>query len=408
MLNNSFGSYVQPGLIGLIELKGLTGGPGPCPGAAPPETPEPPSLRESEAYLTRQLITCLGNKRALLDFIGKGVRIVQHKLGKEKLSVFDVFSGSGIVARYCKQYADLLIVNDLERYSAVINGCYLSNRDAVNLGKLIKIYRGLIAGARDGFLRRGIIAELYAPGDAACIQPHERVFYTPRNAMYIDTMRQLIEELPDSEKKYFLAPLLSEASIHANTSGVFKGFYKNRETGIGQFGGKNQDALSRITGDIRLPFPVFSSFNVEAMVYNENSNDLIQRLPEVDMAYVDPPYNQHPYGANYFMLNLITDYVRPEHISGVSGIPPNWNRSDYNKPGKARTALYELISQIRAKYVLVSFNSEGFITLPEMKDMLQRIGQLEIMETDYNTFRGSRNLRNRDIHVREYLYLLKK
>jgi adenine-specific DNA-methyltransferase len=226
--------------------------------------------------------------------------------------------------------------------------------------------------------------------------------------MYIDTLRQLIEELPDSEKKYFLAPLLSEASIHANTSGVFKGFYKNRETGIGQFGGKNQDALSRIMGKIHLPFPVFSNFNAEVLIYNENSNDLIQRLPEVDLAYVDPPYNQHPYGANYFMLNLIVDYTRPGHISGVSGIPTDWNRSDYNKPGSAYAALYELVSRIRAKYVLVSFNSEGFITLPEMKDMLQRIGKLEILETDYNAFRGSRNLHNRDIHVKEYLYLLEK
>ncbi|MDR2404194.1 MAG: DNA adenine methylase [Spirochaetaceae bacterium] len=370
---------------------------------------EPPeAVRESKAYLTRQIITCLGNKRALLDFIGKGIRSVQNKLGKEKLSIFDAFSGSGIVARYCKRYADLLIANDLERYSAAVNECYLSNRDVVNLGELKKTYRRLTAGMNDASLRRGIIAELYAPKDTACIQPHERVFYTPRNAMYIDTLRQLIEELPDPEKKYFLAPLLSEASIHANTSGVFKGFYKNRETGLGQFGGKNQDSLSRITGKIRLPFPVFSNFNAEVLIYNENSNDLIQRLPEVDLAYVDPPYNQHPYGANYFMLNLIVDYTRPEHISGVSGIPADWNRSDYNKPGSAYAALYELVSRIRAKYVLVSFNSEGFITLPEMKDMLQRIGKLEILETDYNTFRGSRNLHSRGIHVKEYLYLLEK
>jgi adenine-specific DNA-methyltransferase len=226
--------------------------------------------------------------------------------------------------------------------------------------------------------------------------------------MYIDTLRQLIEELPDSEKKYFIAPLLSEASIHANTAGVFKGFYKNRETGIGQFGGKNRDALSRIMGDIRLPFPFFSNFSSEVLIYNENSNDLIQRLPEVDMAYVDPPYNQHPYGSNYFMLNLIVDYVRPPHISGVSGIPADWNRSDYNKPGNAYAALNELVSRIRAKYVLVSFNSEGFITLSEMTDMLRKIGKLEILETNYNAFRGSRNLRSRNIHVKEYLYLLEK
>ena len=43
-----------------------------------------------------------------------------------------------------------------------------------------------------------------------------------------------------------------------------------------------------------------------------------------------------------------------------------------------------------------------------MKNMLQKIGKVEILETTYNTFRGCRNLANRDIHVKEYLYLLEK
>jgi adenine-specific DNA-methyltransferase len=43
-----------------------------------------------------------------------------------------------------------------------------------------------------------------------------------------------------------------------------------------------------------------------------------------------------------------------------------------------------------------------------MKDMLKKIGRFEVLETKYNTFRGSRNLNNREIHVKEYLYLLEK
>ena len=79
------------------------------------------ALYEKREYLTRQLITYIGNKRALLTFIGDGIRKVQKKLGKSKLKMFDVFSGSGIVARYFKQFSELLIVNDLEKYSSVIN-----------------------------------------------------------------------------------------------------------------------------------------------------------------------------------------------------------------------------------------------------------------------------------------------
>ena len=57
---------------------------------------------ENAEYLSEQLITYLGNKRSLLNFIGKAVDTVKKRLNKEKLRVFDVFSGSGIVSRYLK------------------------------------------------------------------------------------------------------------------------------------------------------------------------------------------------------------------------------------------------------------------------------------------------------------------
>jgi adenine-specific DNA-methyltransferase len=353
------------------------------------------------------LITYIGSKRALLDFIGEGIGKVQKKLGKDKLRIFDAFSGSGIVARYFKRFSELLIVNDLEKYSAVTNGCYLSNEDELNTEHLRNFYRE-IRERLEGRLTRGIISESYAPLDDRNILENDRAFYTSRNAMYIDTARQLIGKIPEEEQKYFLAPLLSQASIHANTSGVFKGFYKNKETGIGQFGGRNMDALFRITGEIELPFPVFSNFNCETVICNGDTNEIIKDLSEVDLAYLDPPYNQHPYGSNYFMLNLIVDYKKPVGTSKVSGIPKDWNRSMYNKQNKALEALTKLVAGIKAKYVMISFNSEGFIGIEEMRKTLGKAGKVEVLETKYNTFRGSRNLKNREIHVKEYLYLLEK
>jgi len=362
---------------------------------------------EKEEYLTQQLITYIGNKRSLLGFIDNGIKKVQNKLQKNKLKMFDVFSGSGVIARYFKQFSDLLIVNDLENYSYIINQCYLTNKDKINFPLLREYHHELISKS-DKELTKGIIAGLYAPKNDKNIEPGERVFYTCRNAMFIDTVRQLIGKIPKDDQKYFLAPLLSEASIHANTSGVFKGFYKNKETGIGQFGGNNQDSLFRIQGDIKLPFPVFSNFNCDTIICNDDSNKIINTLPEVDIAYLDPPYNQHPYGSNYFMLNLILDYKYPEKTSKISGIPEGWNRSAYNKGNQALNALTSLVENIKSKYVLISFNSEGFITIDQMKKMLEKFGKLEVLKTKYNAFRGSRNLNARELHVKEYLYLLEK
>ncbi len=130
-------------------------------------------------------------------------------------------------------------------------------------------------------------------------------------------------------------------------------------------------------------------------------------MDAVDLAYIDPPYNQHPYGSNYFMLNLINGYVRPLEISPVSGIPVDWNRSSYNKRNLASKAFMEMIYVIKAKYLLVSYNSEGFF-VDEMLTMLRDVGSVEMTETQYNAFRGSRNLRNRSIHTKEYLFLVSK
>ena len=365
------------------------------------------ALLEKEEYLTQQLITYIGNKRALLNFIADGIKIAQKKLGKEKLRMLDAFSGSGIVARFFKQFSELLIVNDLEKYSKVINECYLSNEGDLDMPLLRECYREIENGL-SAPLKKGIISELYAPADDNDIKEGERAFFTSRNAKYIDTARQLIMKTPEKKQKYFLAPLLAEVSVHANTAGVFKGFYKKKGTGIGQFGGSNQDALTRIKGDIHLPFPVFSNFDCETIVSNSDSNQIIQDLPEVDIAYLDPPYNQHPYGSNYFMLNLVLDYEYPMDISKVSGIPEHWNRSPYNKESKALAALKELVENVKSRYVMVSFNSEGFISFDQMKNMLENTGKLEVLATKYNTFRGSRNLANRGIHVKEFLFVLEK
>ncbi|GMO64940.1 MAG: DNA adenine methylase [Treponemataceae bacterium] len=371
-------------------------------------------LYENADYLTKQIITYIGNKRSLLDFITKGIHLVQKRLQKDKLDIFDVFTGSGIVARHCKQFSRFLMVNDLEKYAAITGECYLSNKDEINILFLQDMYYDLLADVANKHLKEGIIAELYSPKNDNNIQKDERVFYTHRNAMYIDTMRNSINTVPAQYQKYFLAPLIAEASIHANTSGVFKGFHKNKETGLGQFGGSNSDALLRIKGDITLPFPILSNFNCEYKVHNGDSNLIVKEAPEVDLAYLDPPYNQHPYGSNYFMLNLILENKYPETVSKISGIPDDWNRSAYNKKQYAYSALADLVAAIKAKFVLISFNSEGFISLDEMKNMLKKIGKVQVLETTYNTFRGCRNLSSlaeqgtRDIHVTEYLYLLEK
>lgn len=361
---------------------------------------------ENAAFLSEQIMTYIGNKRSLLGFIGKGLGMVQKRLGKEKLVVADLFAGSGIVSRYLKQYASVLYSNDLEAYSACANSCYLTNRSEVDRDELQHVLQGLRSEIQRNW-KPGFIAELYAPQDDGNIQRGERAFFTRRNAIYIDTARRAIANLPNKLQRFFLAPLLYGASVHNNTSGVFKGFYKNHD-GIGQFGGEGKNALARILGNIELMLPVFSSFECGIHITQLESRDAVRSFPELDAAYLDPPYNQHPYGSNYFMLNLIHGNKRPESLSRVSGIPHAWNRSAYNKAPFAKDALFSVIRECPAKFILLSYNSEGFVKYDEFMAFLSSLGSVRPLVRDYNTFRGSRNLRARAQKVKEFLFLLER
>ncbi len=364
---------------------------------------------ENPEFLTTQIITYLGNKRRLLEHIEKEILLIAEKLNCQKLVCADLFSGSGIVARMLKKYSSNLIVNDLENYSAVINGCYLINKKdfpAQEYSTLKTKIEELCSIEKIP----GIISQNYAPQNDKDIQKGERVFYTRQNALLIDTYRRLIDNVVKEEplKKFFLAPLITEASIHVNTSGVFKGFYKDKNTGIGCFGASGKNALPRIFGKIELKTPVFSNFESGLEIFQKDAVTLSKELKNLDITYLDPPYNQHPYGSNYFMLNLILKNKLDANISKVSGIVQNWNRSVFNKPYAALNSMEEIISGISSKYVIISYNSEGFISFDQMSGMLKKYGNLKTVEIKYNTFRGSRNLKNRDIHVREYLFVLEK
>ena len=364
---------------------------------------------ENPDYLSRQIITYIGNKRALLGQIGLAVEQVKQRLGKERLAVWDAFSGSGVVSRYLKCHSELLGSSDLEDYAAVIARCYLGNRSVVDWAALESLVAELNARVDEkAAAGGGFIEELYSPRDESDIRPGERVFYTPDNARRLDCYRQLIADCPADLRDLLLGPLLSQASVHSNTAGIFKGFYKNRRTGIGQYGGTGADALNRIKGQIRLELPVLSNFEGEYWVYQGDANGVARQVKDLDLAYIDPPYNQHPYGSNYFMLNLLVNYTRPDTVSPVSGIPTDWRRSGYNVRARSPELLRELLGNIDARFLLVSFNNEGFIRRDAMEAMLRKIGTVDTVAIPYNTFRGSRNLQSRPIYVTEQLFLVEK
>jgi adenine-specific DNA-methyltransferase len=194
------------------------------------------SLDLKNPFFSSHLITYIGNKRRLLPFLYQAFLDIRKRTGKDKLVVLDGFAGSGSTARLLKSFASELHVNDLEDYSETVNKAYLANKSEIDFEKLNEYINWLnenklkLKSNEPGFIEQN-----YAPKKDDAVQPGERVFYTNSNAKIIDNARNLIEEIPEPYKTYCLASLLVKASVHNNTSGVFKGFHK--KDGIGHFGG---------------------------------------------------------------------------------------------------------------------------------------------------------------------------
>jgi adenine-specific DNA-methyltransferase len=366
-----------------------------------------------DSYLTKQIITYMGNKRKMLPNIQHIIDIlVSREGGNRKLSMADGFAGSGIVSRLMKQNASKLYTNDISDYSFSLNHCYLSNiseTDELEIRKYIAMANEHAKHKTRSFADEPFISGNWAPlGDT--ILPTERAYFTKENGNRIDIYRNFIDTIPEQYKPFLLGPLLVEASIHNNTSGQFSAFYKNGDRG--QYGGKHSIDLQRIEKHIELTMPLTLTNDCEIHISRGDTNEWIKNLPNVDLVYYDPPYNKHPYSIYYFMLNVIQQWDKTQEIPKTNrGQKLDWHRSAYNSFSKAEKEFKELIKNTKAKYILISYNNGGIIPLDILENILREFGTVEKFPIEHNTYNRLKGISEykrttEKVKIKEYMWLL--
>ncbi len=376
-------------------------------------------------YLTKQIIAYIGNKRRLLSLIQKAIES-SGITNANGLTFLDLFSGSGVVSRFAKSCGFEVYCNDWEEYAEVISRGFvqINKKDIERIFGSQKKFDELlerINNLSDPKKSDQYIAKYYAPSETDINKvdfKSERLFYTHENALAIDKIRNYIEEnFPltsysetvleksctandtNCARDLLIALLLYEAATHTNTSGVFKAFHKG-------FGGHGKDALSRILASIELHEPYLCDSAHPVHVFREDANNLVRKLPQVDIAYLDPPYNQHQYGSNYHLLNTIAKWDKiPEPMElnekGVlknkAAIRSDWvnTRSAYCYKESAIAAFTDLIMNINARCILISYSSDGIIPFEEMKRICLNKGYVSIITSDYTKYRGGKQSNKR-------------
>lgn len=372
----------------------------------------------TDEYVFSQLIPYIGNKRKLLPLISRGIACTGLREG-----VFiDLFSGSSVVGRLAKTLGFRVAANDWEPYAhEIARGTVSLNRAPAfaGLGGVERVFDELNAAEP----LHGYVAEHLCPRDDSHPDPsRERMFFTRENGERIDAMRECIAaweadgRLSPDERAFLLSALIYSVSYVSNTSGVFKGFHDG-------WGGQTGTALYRIRSVLRVRPPVVFDNRQRNVSWREDAQllakDLVFRLGRwPDIVYVDPPYNQHPYGSNYHVLNTVALWDKPTvsprvrvdgKVRDKSAIRKDWRterRSPYNSARTALPAFRALIGAIEARWILVSYSTDGNVPVADLLPVLADRGDLRVFTRRYKRYRVSTPRMSPRPHNVEFLAVL--
>jgi adenine-specific DNA-methyltransferase len=328
----------------------------------------------------------IGSKYKLSSFIKNTIHSAAGKDLSKKVFC-DLFAGTGIIGRVFKKDVSKVISNDIEYYSFVLNKNYIENHKKLDfkdfLDKLNKIKP-----------QKGFIYNNYCIGSDS-----GRKYFTDENGQKIDAIRKQIEKwyknktIKENMYYFLLACLLEAADKIANTASVYGAFLKNFK----------KTALK----DLFLEPALFEINDNTHKVFQADSNILIKKISG-DILYLDPPYNERQYGANYHLLNTIAKYDNfiPKGKTGLR----EYVRSNYCIRAQVLKNFEYIIKESQFKYIFLSYNNEGLMSMEDIGKIMNKYGHYDIVKKKYQRFKADKteNRNHKADYTYEYLHILNK
>jgi adenine-specific DNA-methyltransferase len=330
----------------------------------------------------------IGSKFKLSSWIKEEIKKVVGEDLSQKIFC-DIFAGTGIVGRTFKKDVKQVIANDLEHYSYVLNRNYIQNHKEIkDKERYIEELNNLT------LIDDGFIYQNYCLGSGST-----RQYFSDTNGKKIDAIRQKIEswykskEIDEDLYYFLLASLIESSDKVANTASVYGAFLKHLKKSAQK--------------ELVLEGAEFIINDNSHKVFNEDSNMLIKKISG-DILYLDPPYNQRQYSANYHLLNTIAGY-EPFVPKGKTGLP-EYNRSSYCKKNEVIQTFEELIKNADFKYIFLSYNNEGLMSVDDVKNIMSKYGIYDLQTKEYQRFKAdkSENRNHKANKTYEYLHILEK
>lgn len=329
----------------------------------------------------------LGNKESILDKI-RALMEEKNLIGNG-YTLCDAFCGSGSVADYFKGDFDL-VINDNLNWSVI----YTKGRICAPSCAFERLGFDPFEffNSNDNRLE-GFMYNTYSPGGS------KRMYFTAENAGRIDYFRATIEEwkehelINDEEYAYLLACLIESVSDVSNTAGVYGAFLKKWDS----------RATKPIVFD-RVDFNQAQANHVTT--FNDKIENVIADI-DCDVLYLDPPYTQNQYGTQYHLLETLILDDNPS-VSAITGSRPTAPmRSDWSKEYKVNIMFDRVLAKTNARYVIFSYNNDGFMSKDYIEAALKRYGRPEtycFKKISYKKYQNWKS-QNQNEHF-EYLFFV--
>ena len=305
----------------------------------------------------------LGNKYKLLPFI---TGVVNDEC-PDITSIADIFAGTGAVS---SAFTDkVIITNDLMYSNYICNYAWFGAEeyDPQIIIDCVVRYNAL-TDLEDNYMTDNFADTYFSRDDCAKIG-------------YIREDIEVLYKKGDintRERAILITSLLYAMDKIANTCGHYDAYRKGVE----------------FDKSLELYVPMANrQNNPNNHCFNMDSNELVKNI-EADLVYIDPPYNSRQYCDAYHLLENVARWEKPE----VFGVARKMDRSTMKSKyctQSATEAFEQLIGDIKAKYILLSYNnmaekgndrSNAKISDQDIMRILEKKGEVKVFSESYKAF----------------------
>lgn len=308
----------------------------------------------------------LGSKARLIPFIEE---VVKDNC-KDIYSFADIFGGTGIVGYAFNDGNHKIIENDILECNRLSYLSFFGNEniDEEKIKSLLFDFNSCNPKTENYFSKN-----------------FSDTYFSRKNCLKIGYIRQRIEnlykkhEVNERERAILITSLLYAMDHIANTVGHYDAFRLN--------GNLDKELVLE---ELSLPKDGINSNNE---IYKEDANILVKRI-KADMVYIDPPYNSRQYCDAYHLLENVATWEKPA-VYGVAKKMDRGNLKSEYCMHSAPKEFEDLISNIDAKYILVSYNNMGTkgagrsqakISDTDIMNALSKRGKVKVFEKKISPF----------------------